>query len=501
MAKYSLGLDIGSSSVKGCLLSLETGSSVSSIQSPENLELKIESPVAGHAEQHPDVWWEHVRLILQRFQAQGHQLRDIASIGISYQMHGLVLVDKSLTPVRSAIIWCDSRAVPYGQRAFESLGANHCLENYFNSPGNFTAAKLAWVKEREPEIFKKAAYLMLPGDYIASKLSGEASTTALGLSEGILWDFREETPAKKVMEFFGIPESFIPRIAPTFAVQCQVSSSIAGELGLKAGTPISYRAGDQQNNALSLKVLEPGELAATAGTSGVVVGIGDQKRADEASRVNIFLHVNHQAQAPRYCTLLCVNGTGVVYSWLRRLVAATQSNLPSYESLNTLAQGVPVGSDGLSILPYGNGAERSLGNRSVGASLSHIDFNRHSVGHVIRAAQEGIVFALCYGLEIMQGIGIQPNIIKAGKANLFQSTLFREAFAATTGATIQLCATDGAEGAARGAGIGAGIFKSVDEAFKGFNIIQNEEPRRDLQSAYRDSYGLWKKNLERQLKN
>lgn len=494
----ALGLDIGSSSIKASVLDLETGVLVASASSPSDKELPIEAPQAGFAEQSPDMWWEHVQRAVKALGGKGCCLTDIAAVGISYQMHGLVVVDKDLRPLRPAIIWCDSRAVPFGAKAFESLGQEFCLKHYFNSPGNFTAAKLAWVKEREPELFDKIAHFMLPGDYISVKLTGEATTTALGLSEGILWDFQAEKPAEKLLQYYGFPSSLIPKVVPTLAVQGQVSSSAAQLLGLRPGIPVSYRAGDQQNNALSLNVLEPGELAATAGTSGVVVGIGEQRRYDTLSRVNTFLHVNHTAQASRYCTLLCVNGTGILNSWLRRLLGSF-GTLPAYTSFNELAAGAEVGSAGLSILPYGNGAERSLGNKVLGASVHGLDLNRHKVGHLLRASQEGIVFALQHGLEIMNGMGITPKVIRAGHANMFLSPVFREAFAAVSGASIELIDTDGSQGAARGAAIGAGFFGSAREAFRGLKVLSTEAPAAKLVDAYAEAYKRWKSLLQRQL--
>ncbi len=489
------GIDIGSSGIKVSLLDVRSGKCRGSSTSPEGKELTISSPQPGFAEQDPESWWQHCKTALRAMAEQGHDLSAVQAIGISYQMHGLVLLDKERRVLRPSIIWCDSRAVPYGQRAFEEIGAETCLKHHFNSPGNFTAAKLAWVREHEPQIFEKVAYLMLPGDYIAYKLTGQVSTTAAGLSEGILWDFLEERPAQRVLDSMGIPKAFLPPLVPSIGLQGELQPKVAQELGLRAGIPISYRAGDQQNNAFSLKVLQPGELAATAGTSGVVVGIGDQQRYDPKSRVNTFMHVNHSPQQRRYCTLLCVNGTGSLNSWLRRSMSL-QGALAPYVLMNELAATIAPGSDGLSIYPYGNGAERSLSNQNPGASILGLDFNRHGHGHLARAAQEGIVFALQYGLEVMQGMGIKPSVIRAGRANMFLSQVFRDVFAAVSGATIELMATDGAQGAARAAGLGVGIFSSEKEAFKGLEVLAVEAPQPELQERYQEIYRGWKGRLE-----
>jgi xylulokinase len=400
-----------------------------------------------------------------------------------------VCVDKNQNVLRDAIIWCDSRAVPYGENAFTALGAGTCLSHLLNSPGNFTASKLAWVKENEPAIFANIYKVMLPGDYIAMKLSGEINTTVSGLSEGIMWDFSEGKPAQFLFDYYGIPTDVIAPIVPTFGVQSKVSAQAAAETGLLEGTPISYRAGDQPNNALSLNVLQPGEIAATGGTSGVVYGVLGDINYDPKSRVNTFAHVNHTATDTRLGVLLCINGTGILNAWTKRTVAPEGI---SYADMNTLAESVPVGADGLSIIPFGNGAERILENQNPGASIHGINFNIHTKAHILRAAQEGIAFSFAYGIDIMKQMGMTITTIKAGHANLFLSPLFRRTLAAVTGATIELYDTDGSVGAAKGAGIGAGIYRDSNEAFSTLKLIDSEKPVTDT-SAYLQAYENWKK--------
>jgi xylulokinase len=483
--KFLLGYDIGSSSVKVTLLDIASGKAVASATSPD-AEMGMIAHQNGWAEQQPDDWWHEVIVATQKLQAKNpFDASLVAAIGISYQMHGLVLIDKHHKPLRPAIIWCDSRAVTIGNQAFESLGSDYCLANLLNSPGNFTASKLRWVKENEPAIFDKIYKFMLPGDYIALRMSGEAQTTVSGLSEGIFWNFKNQSIAQELLNHYEIPSSFLPTITPTFASQAQLSQSAASILGLKVGTPIAYRAGDQPNNALSLNVLQPGEVATTAGTSGVVYGVNAEPNFDSASRVNSFVHVNSTADAPRNGVLLCVNGTGILNSWLRK----NAGNL-SYEAMNEQAAQAPIGADGLSFLPFGNGAERMLANRQLGASLQGLNFNNHSQAHLFRAAQEGIVFALNYGLGIMADMGVQTQTVRAGRANMFLSPVFREAFANTTGATIELYNTDGAQGAARGAGIGVGVY-DFKSAFDGLEKLQTIEPNDSLQDIYRNTYNRW----------
>jgi len=490
---YLLGLDIGSSSVKSSLIDAQTGKTLASAFYPKQ-EMKITAQKSGWAEQDPEIWWSNlkdgIKYVLKETQINPS---DIKAIGISYQMHGLVCVDKNHKPLRSSIIWCDSRAVEIGNQAFQQIGDTKCLEHLLNSPGNFTASKLKWVKENEPELYRNIYKIMLPGDYINLKLTGEINTTVTGLSEGIFWDFKNNAIADFLLDYYGIQKDMIPTIVENFKEQGKITISAAEELGLAAGTPITYRAGDQPNNAFSLNVLNPGEIAATAGTSGVVYGVSSEIKYDSESRVNTFAHVNHKSTDNRLGILLCVNGTGILNSWLKHNIAGSGID---YNEMNEMANQVSVGSDGLVMLPFGNGAERLLGNQNPGCSVHGLSFNIHNKSHFFRAAQEGIVFGFNYGLEIMKSIGVKPNVIRAGNANMFLSPIFRETLAGISGATIELYDTDGAAGAAKAAGVGVGIYSSFNEAFASLKKMNVIEPNISMKNQYRDAYYRWKKQLD-----
>lgn len=494
--RYLLGFDVGSSSVKASLVNADTGKCVATAFYPER-EAPIMAVKAGWAEQDPQMWWDNAKLSLKKIMAEsGAKGDEIAAIGISYQMHGLVCVDKDLKALRPSIIWCDSRAVPYGERAFNDLGKDKCLGHLLNSPGNFTAAKLAWVKENEPDVYERIHKIMLPGDYLALRLSGEANTTVSGLSEGMFWDFKNGCVADFLMDYYGFDRSLISDIVPTFSIQSRVSAEAAAETGLKAGTPITYRAGDQPNNALSLNVFNPGEIASTAGTSGVVYGVLGDVNYDPKSRVNTFAHVNHTADMTRLGVLLCINGTGILNAWVRRTVAPEGI---SYADMNDLTATVPIGSEGVTVIPFGNGAERVLENRETGCTVSGINFNKHGKAHIVRAAQEGIVFSFCYGMEVMQQMGMDIRKIHAGRANMFLSPLFRDTLAGVSGATIELYDTDGSVGAAKGAGIGAGIYKDNNEAFATLDKLQVIEPDEARRAEYLQAYARWKEALKKEV--
>ena len=490
---YSLGIDVGSSSVKVALLDIETGKCACSATNPKS-EAPIKSAQKGWAEQDPESWWGYMRDGISEMAAQGFDLGKVASVGISYQMHGLVAVDGDCKPVRDAIIWCDSRAVATGERALKELGYDHCMEHLLNSPGNFTASKLAWVKENEPEVYSRIDKFMLPGDYIAYKLTGKVTTTATGLSEGIMWDFKENRRADFVAENYGFGTDKFAPIVPALGRDIFTDAATQKALGIPEGTPVSYRAGDQPNNAFSLNVLRPGEIAATGGTSGVVYGVTDLPKADPKSRVNTFLHVTPDPE-PRMGVLLCINGTGILNAWCRRNITPDLS----YSEMNELSETVPVGSDGLVVLPFGNGAERVLENRNVGARFIGLDLVRHTKAHIIRAEQEGIAFSFRYGIDLMKDLGLKPDVIRAGKANTFLNPIFRTTLATLCDARIELFDTDGSLGAARGAALGAGIYKTAEEAFANLEKVDVIEPNPEWKAPLEEAYARWKAEVEKSI--
>jgi xylulokinase len=486
---YLLGYDLGSSSVKAALLEVSTGNCIASSFYPEE-EMPIIAKQQGWAEQDTEMWWENLQKANDKLFAKINIDRSLVkAIGISYQMHGLVLVDKEHKVLRPSIIWCDSRATGIGDAVFQHIGIDQCLESLLNSPGNFTASKLRWVKENEPLIFEKIHKFLLPGDFIAMKLTGELNTTISGLSEGIFWDFKKGQIADFLLDEYGIPKDMVPDIVSTFSNQGSLHTDAAKRLGLAVGTPVTYRAGDQPNNAFSLNVLQPGEVAATAGTSGVVYSVSDQVNYDPQSRVNTFAHVNHGAET-RLGILLCINGCGILNAWMRK-----NTGVNSYLEMNNLASQVPVGSQGLSVLPFGNGAERVLENQNINAQINGLNFNIHGQRHLFRAAQEGIAFAIYYGMEVMKEMGVNLSVIRAAEANLFLSPIFRETLATISGSEIQLFNTDGGIGAARGAGLGAGIYSSPNEAFSQLKVLNKTTPNVKKEEAFKTAYAHWKNVL------
>lgn len=490
-----LGIDLGSSSVKVSVIDGGKGRTISAASYPPS-EMEISAPLPGWAEQDPEQWWKNFTLALTAcLKPLGPKRKSIGAIGISYQMHGLVMVDKERKVLRPSIIWCDSRAVETGERAFDRLGKDFCLHHLLNSPGNFTASKLAWVKENEPDIYRQIYKIMLPGDYLAMRLTNEIKTTISGLSEGIFWDFMRSEVSQELLDYYGISHDLLADALPSFSLQGELTAEVAAELGLTPGIPVSYRAGDQPNNALSLNVMKPGEVATTAGTSGVIYGVTDKTQFDPMSRINTFIHVNHTKRLTRLGVLLCINGTGILNSWLKKNTGAGLT----YPEMNDLASAVEPGSNGLFIFPFGNGAERMFGNRNIGASVHGLNFNIHQQGHLYRAAQEAIAYSFRYGLEIMKETGINPTVIRAGEANMFLSKVFRDILSSLTSTVITLYNTDGSVGAARGAGIGCGFYKTEEEAFHGLEVTGSSEPDHRMALIYDARYNEWLDILENYL--
>lgn len=486
-----LGIDLGTSSIKVAIVDANTKQCITTVQYPDT-ETGITSLQKGWAEQSPDEWWENVQhAILKANATKNYNPKDIIAIGIAYQMHGLVCVDKDQQVLRDSIIWCDSRSVEIGNKAFDAIGHQRSLENLLNSPGNFTAAKLAWVKENEPELFAKIDKIMLPGDFISMKLTGQITTSISALSEGIFWDFKNQQLSDDVFNYFGYDKALIPELKDVFTPHGTIGDAIAEKLGLKQGISVTYKAGDQPNNALSLNVLDPGEVAATAGTSGVIYGVSDQLVYDQQSRINSFAHVNFTEQQKRIGVLLCINGTGILNSWIKK-IAGHQF---SYRQMDEAAAVIEPGSNGIQMLPFGNGAERMLENKLVQSHIHNIDFNVHGPAHLFRAAQEGIAFAFRYGLDIMRENGMQPSVIRAGRANMFLSDVFTSSFVNATNVTVELHECDGSVGAAKGAGIGAGFYKTPKEAFTDTNPLSLVTPTQA--AMYDDLYGEWKALLEK----
>jgi xylulokinase len=487
---YTIGYDIGSSSVKVAIVEAATGKKLASLHEPPG-EMEIIAIQRDWAEQDPEQWWDYICKATKRILQEANiDATKITAIGISYQMHGLVLVDKEGNSLRNSIIWCDSRAVAIGDKAYQDLGHEFCATELLNAPGNFTASKLKWVKDNQPHIYEQIHKYMLPGDYIAYKLTGELVTTKNGLAEGTLWNYKTNKVATELLDYYGIDHSLTPDVVDNFTDQGKVHTAAAKATGLPKGISVTYRSGDQPNNALSLNIFRPGEVAATGGTSGVIYAVTDQSEFKEIRKVNHFAHVNYTKEHPTVGRLLNINGAGIQYRWLRN-----NSVENSYENMNRKASKLPIGSDGVLVIPFGNGAERMLDNKNVGTHFCNLNLNQHSNAHLYRAALEGIAFSFVYGMDILKKDQTEINVIRAGNDNLFRSEIFANTVATLIGQEIEIYNTTGAVGAARAAGLTDGDFDRFGESItKNDHVmtyipIKNKEP-------YEAAYNNWKTELE-----
>jgi len=487
---YYIGYDLGSSSIKVSIVCSKTGKNIHTLSEPKN-EMQIISTQNDWAEQDPNNWWKHIcngtRRILKESKLDSSE---IISIGISYQMHGLVIIDKKGNSLRNSIIWCDSRAVEIGDTAFNDIGSLKCSENLLNSPGNFTVSKLKWVKENEPDIYRKIYKFMLPGDYIAFKMTNIVNSTRNGLSEGILWDYKENKVAKWLLNYYKIDTSLTPNIVENFTNQGETTSRSAKETGLPVGIPITYRAGDQPNNALSLNVLKNGEVAATGGTSGVVYAVTNKLKSKESTRINHFAHVNYSNNNKLIGKLLCINGAGIMYKWLKKNTSAS-----SYEEMNNSADKIPIGSNGLVVIPFGNGSERMFNNKNIGTHFFNLNLNIHSESHLYRASLEAIAFSFVYGIEIMKDDGTQIKIIKAGNDNLFKSDIFSNTVSTLINHDIEIYNTTGSVGAARASGLIDGDFDKFGDFLSQNNHVKTYKPNKN-NKEYIKAYKNWKNELK-----
>ena len=487
-----LGIDLGSSSIKLALVDQNTGQALALIQEPKR-EMEIHAPKPKWAEQSPEEWWKLTCIGIKRLlKENGVDKTQIQGIGIAYQMHGLVMVDQRGKSIRNAIIWCDSRAVNQGEQAYQELGKSFCDSELLNSPANFTASKLKWVQQNEPQNYQRIYKVMLPGDYLAFRFSGECNTTVSGLSEGVFWNFKKQRISTELLGYYEISQDLLPEVVDTFSLQAKVSKKGAEESGLSVGTPILYRAGDQPNNALSLNVLKPGEIAATGGTSGVVYAVTDSLTVTHCDKVNNFAHVTYTPQNNYIGKLLCINGAGIQYRWLRQNL-----KVKSYDEMNHLAVQIPIGSEGLKIIPFGNGAERMLGNQTLGSHILQLDLNRHDKAHFCRATLEGIAFAFMYGFELMKSDGISPSVLRVGNDNLFRSPVFANTIASLIGQPIEVYNTTGAIGAARACVLQDKDF-TVFATFMKKDYVQTYLPEEN--HAYQEAYLHWKNHLDTILK-
>jgi xylulokinase len=448
-----LGLDVGTGGSRALIIG-EDGALIASATSEH---APFASPGPAWAEQDPDDWWrasqEATRAALAAAGLPGSSIR---AIGLSGQMHGAVLLDERDRVVRPAIIWCDQRTAAECAWLDRMVGRARLIELTGNPAlTNFTITKLLWVRQHEPERWARVRHVLLPKDYVRFRLSGERAIDVADASGTLMLDVAARRWSAPVLEAAGIPRELLPALFESPDVCAHVSPDAAAATGLAAGTPIVAGAGDQAAGAVGMGITRPGAVSATIGTSGVVFAATDRPAADPAGRLHTFCH----AVPGRWHVMGVTQAAGLSLRWMRELLGAS-----SYDDLTHEAAQVPAGSDGVTWAPYLMGERTPHLDPDVRAALVGLSAAQGR-GHVVRAVLEGVAFSLCDTFAIFAEMSIPVDRIRAGGGGA-RSALWRRIQAAAYGREVETVAVD--EGAAYGAallaGVGAGVWSSVDQA-------------------------------------
>jgi xylulokinase len=458
----------------------------------------IQMPKAGWAEQNPEDWWhatiEAVRTAVERSGAAG---AEIASIGLSGQMHGVTLLDKANVVLRPAIIWCDQRTQPQCDWITNRVGAERLIRLVSNPAiTGFSAPKLLWIRDHEPRLYERAAHLLLPKDYVRLRLTGEFATDVSDASGTLVFDVVNRRWSEEVLEILQIDRAILPVARESVEVSGAISSEAALLTGLRARTPVMAGAGDQAASAVGNGIVSPGLASATLGTSGVIFSYTDSPKMDPQGRVHTFCHA-----VPRKWHVMGVTqGAGLSLRWFREQLGeseawyARQTGVDAYEIIIEEASKIPPGSDSLLFLPYLMG-ERTphLDPRARGMWFGLTA--AHTRGHLIRSILEGVAFSLRDSIEILRELRIPVNQVRASGGGS-RSSLWRQIQAEIYGEKVaSLRESEGsAYGAALLAGVGSGIYSSVGEAAQETVKVLNEVSPHSGNAAHYDKlYGVYRR--------
>ena len=449
-----LGIDVSTTATKAVLLD-ESGAVVG----VGTAEYGFQTPRPLWSEQPPGLWWDGTLRALHAVLATtGRSAADIEAVGLTGQMHGLVLLDKADRVLRPAILWNDQRTAAECDVIRDAVGPDRLVAITGNDAlTGFTAPKLVWVRDHEPEVWRAAAHVLLPKDYVRLRLTGGHAIDKADGAGTLLFDLAARDWSAEVLGRLDIPRAWLP---PTFegpAITGMVTAEVASMTGLRAGTPVVAGGGDQAANAVGVGVVAPGSMALSLGTSGVIFAATDQPLFEPQGRVHAFCH----AMPRRWHMMSVMLSAAGSLRWFRDALA------PGVEfgDLAASAGEVPAGSDGLFFLPYLSG-ERSphpdplARGAFVGLNLGH---DRR---HMTRAVLEGVAFGLRDGLDLMMAAGMTPPDRIRASGGGTASPLWRQILADVLG--TEIATVDTTEGAAYGAGllaaVGAGWFTSVDAA-------------------------------------
>jgi xylulokinase len=460
MKMHLLGVDVGTGGTRA--LVLDPNGSILASATEEHQPFA--SPRIGWAEQDPEDWWRACGIAVRNALAEAKVRPDqVACIGFSGQMHGAVMLDAADVVVRPALIWCDVRTEKQCHDLTRKIGAENLIRLTCNPAlPNFTLTKFLWVRENEPENWKRVRSVMLPKDYVRFRLTGERATDMADASGTLLLDVAHRRWSDEVLQAAQVEKSLLPRLFESSEICGKVSAAGAAATGLPPGTPVVAGAGDQAAGAVGMGIAAPGAVSATIGTSGVVFAATDRPALDPQGRLHTFCH----AVPGRWHVMGVTQAAGLSLRWFRDCFGTAGPTIEPdpYERLTAEAADVPPGSEGLLWAPYLMGERTPHLDPNARAALIGLTAS-HRRGHVVRAILEGVAFSLRDSFTLLAEMQVPVRNIRLGGGGA-RSPLWRQIQADVYGREVEILEAE--EGAAYGAailaGVGAGVWSTADTA-------------------------------------
>lgn len=487
---YLLGVDIGTSGTKVLAIN-ETGK----IAASTSAEYPLLTPRPLWAEQHPQDWWSATCICIRKI-VETIPPEQIVGIGLSGQMHGLVMLDDKNEVLRPAILWCDQRTQAQCDWITETVGASTLIEETCNPVlTGFTAPKMVWARDNEPEVFSQARMHLLPKDYVRFKLTGEFATEVSDASGTSLLNVPKREWSTPVLDKLEIPIEHLPRVYESFEVSGKISRDGAAATGLKEGTPVVGGGGDQAAGAVGNGIVQSGVISVTTGTSGVVFAFADSPAIDRALRVHTFCH----AVPNKWHVMGVMLSAGGSLRWYRdalcisEMQVAQVMGIDPYELIAREADAAPAGSEGLLFLPYLTGERTPHPDPTARGGFIGLTV-RHNKAHMARAVLEGVAFGLKDSLEILRTMNVSIGNVRASGGGA-RSSVWRQIQADIFGYPLSTMAAD--EGPALGvallAGVGAGVYKTVEEACEAVvKITGTTSVNQQTSSTYQQYYDVYR---------
>lgn len=482
---YLLGLDIGTSGVKALLISVE-----GKIISSKTESYPLATPHSGWAEQSPYDWWEAtVKVIEEVVSSTPIGSTQIKGISLSGQMHSSVFLDEKMEVIRPAILWSDTRTSEQCKEIYTKVGGLNQLIDYVSNPAleGFTAPKILWLKENEPENYQKVKYILLAKDYIRYRLTGELFTEVSDAAGTLLFEVIKKRWSTGLLEKLEIDPDLLPPILNSFDLAGRITKPIAEKTGLKFGTPLVAGGADNACGAVGSGIIQEGRVMVSIGSSGVVLAQTDNPQADQGGRIHLF---NHACPNSWYMMGVMLSA-GMSYEWLEKKLF---NNSLDYPKLDQLAEEIEPGSEGLLFLPYLYG-ERTPHNDANARGVYFGISGKHDQRHFTRSVLEGVTFALKDSLELIKDKGVKVKEIRAIGGGA-KSSVWQQILADILGKEINLLNVEEgpAFGAALIAGVGVGVYGSFTEAVSGIVKVQKTiVPRIQNTEKYNQYYQLYKK--------